>query len=240
VDVESDVETLNLLTVLILIMTLQEVEHILSTIILSLIFKLLLNCKQLIFFPYHVVSLVSIGRLGVLIFVPYKVFVIQLRVPPVLVKFALVFHLLRHRQLRGIRITAVKLLPPLGVLYLRLIHVSLAVPIGPSVALRGSLTHRYLQLLGDLHELLFIHLEPNSIKRHHELLKLMRTVASRAFLEDLLLFRLWEGHLEVFTELHELSQINLAHPLLELIELPVLGDVLSRVEVEDFLQAPFP
>lgn len=52
-------------------------------------------------------------------------------------------------------------------------------------------------------------------------------MTKRTLLKDLLLLSLMKGNLEIFAESHELTEVNLAHLLLELIELAIVWDVLS-------------
>jgi hypothetical protein len=44
-------------------------------------------------------------------------------------------------------------------------------------------------------------------------------------------------NLEILTKDHKFTKINLCHFLSKIIELAILGDMLSRVEMEDFHQA---
>ena len=57
----------------------------------------------------------------------------------------------------------------------------------------------------------------------------------RTLLKYLLLFGLCKWNLEVLTELHELSKVNLVHTLLELLKLPILGYMLSGIKTKNLL-----
>jgi len=60
-------------------------------------------------------------------------------------------------------------------------------------------------------------------------------MAFRALLENFSSFLFGQRQLEVFAENSEFTQIHLVHYFLQMVELPILGNVLPTVEVEDLL-----
>ena len=130
------------------------------------------------------------------------------------------------------------------IVIIHLIHITIhliTIPTRNAASSISDLVLYFLELFINFNESETVHLNTQPSYWLLKLFELKRFVAHvTRFLKNLLKFALREKNLEVFAELHEFSQVYLIHWLLYFLKLPPLGNMLTTVEVENFLHSSMP